>query len=220
MRVNLSSTIGSGIKFISRQRDMISFPPFQHGVIIGLILSDGWLQLQSKQRCINSQLYFKQSLERSKYVLFVFNILSHYCSSYPYLVSSKRDNVRSYGLEFFTRSLPCFTKIYFLFYKDSIKVIPENIYDLLTPPALSHWVMGDGVARPYGLQLCTDSFSLVGVVRLMNVLIVRYGLDCTLHKKRENQYRIYIASKSMPRLREIIYPYMHESMYYKLSKKV
>jgi hypothetical protein len=66
--------------------------------------------------------------------------------------------------------------------------------------------MGDGVSRPYGLQLCTDSYSLPDVVRLMNVLIIRYELGCTLHKKRENQYRIYISSKSMSRLKEIVGP--------------
>lgn len=77
--------------------------------------------------------------------------------------------------------------------------------------------MGDGVARPYGLQLCTDSYPLPDVVRLMNVLTIRYQLVCTLHKKRENQYRIYISSKSIPRLKEIISPHMHDSMSYKLG---
>jgi hypothetical protein len=216
---NLASQVGT--KLISKQeRGMIRLPSFQYGVVIGLLLSDGWLQLQSKKRSINSHLSLKQSLDKSKYVWFVFSILSHYCSSCPFLVSGVRSGVRFYGLEFFTRALPCFTEIYFLFYKDSEKVIPQNIFELLTPVALAHWIMGDGVSRPYGLQLCTDSYSLPDVVRLMNVLIIRYELGCTLHKKRENQYRIYISSKSMSRLKEIVGPYMHESMSYKLSNGV
>lgn len=217
--VNLSST--AGIKQIPKEeRDMIDLPPFQNSVVIGLLLSDAWLQLQSQSRSKNSLLRFKQSLDRSKYVWFVFSILSHYCSSYPSLVTGVRAGVRYYGIEFFTRALPCFTDIYHLFYKDSIKVIPQNIYELLTPMALAHWIMGDGVSRPYGLQLCTDSYSLTDTVRLMNVLMIRYGLICTLHKKREGQYRIYISSKSMPKLKEIVTPYMHESMSYKLSSGI
>jgi hypothetical protein len=197
---HLPSTVGN--KRISKQeRAMVRLPSFQYGVIIGLLLSDAWLLLQPNQRSINSHLHFKQSLDKSKYVWFVFSILAHYCSSCPFLVTGVRLGVRNYAIEFFTRAYPCFTEIHSLFYKDSIKVIPQNIFELLTPVALAHWIMGDGVARPYGLQLCTDSYSLSDVVRLMNVLIIRYGLICTLHKKRENHYRIYISSKSMPGLR-------------------
>jgi hypothetical protein len=136
------------------------------------------------------------------------------------MVSGTRAGVKFYGVEFFTRALPCLSKLHLLFYKDSVKIIPQNIFELLTPVALAHLIMGDGVARPYGLQLCTDSYYLIDTVRLMNVLIIRYGLSCTLHKKREGQFRIYISSKSMPRLKEIVGPYMHESMSYKLSNGV
>jgi hypothetical protein len=219
--VNLPSGVTN--KLISKQeRDMVRIPSYQYGVIIGLLLSDAWLQLQTKQRSINSHLGFKQALDKSKYVWFVFTILCHYCSSYPFLVTGVRSGVRYFGRPppFFTRALPCFTELHSLFYVDSIKVIPQNIYELLTPVAHCHWIMGDGVARPYGLQLCTDSNSLLDVVRLMNVLIIRYGLNCTLHTKRENQYRIYISSKSIPRLKEIVGNYMHESMSYKLGNGV
>jgi hypothetical protein len=136
------------------------------------------------------------------------------------MVSGTRAGVKFYGLGLFTRALPCLTKLHLLFYKDSVKIIPFEIYELLTPVALAHCIMGDGVARLYGLQLCTDSYSLIDTVRLMNVLIIRYGLSCTLQKKREGQYRIYISSKSMSRLKEIVGPYMLESMSYKLSNGV
>ena len=77
--------------------------------------------------------------------------------------------------------------------------------------------MGDGSAKSHGLILCTDSFSLTDTVRLMNVLILRYGLECNLYKKRDNQYRIFIYHSSMPLLRTIVTPYFHSSMLYKLG---
>lgn len=83
--------------------------------------------------------------------------------------------------------------------------------------------MGDGSARDYGLNICTDCFSILDIVRLMNVLIVRYGLNCTLQKKKRKvnvQYRIYISSSSMPLLKSIVSPYMHPSMMYKLGTAV
>jgi hypothetical protein len=41
--------------------------------------------------------------------------------------------------------------------------------------------MGDGVAKKHGLQLCIDSYSVQDIVRLMNVIIIKYRLECTLH---------------------------------------
>jgi hypothetical protein len=68
-----------------------------------------------------------------------------------------------------------------------------------------------------GLILCTDSYSIQDVVRLMNVLIIRYNLDCSLHtNKAKKQYRLYIKVKYMDNLREIVKPYMVKSMLYKI----
>jgi len=88
--------------------------------------------------------------------------------------------------------MPCITELHSLFYVNNVKVIPapqppsavpasgaHNIYELLTPVA--HLIMGDGSVSRHGLILCTDSYSLPD--RLMNVLIIRYELVCTLHKK-------------------------------------
>jgi hypothetical protein len=78
------------------------------------------------------------------------------------------------------RSLPCFTVIYQLFYVNGVKVVPLDIFNLLTPVAIAHWIQGDGFWAHPGVVLCTDSFTVPDVVRLMNVLIVRYQLECTL----------------------------------------
>jgi len=62
-----------------------------------------------------------------------------------------------------------------LFYVNGVKVVPSDIFNLETRIALAHWIMGDS-ALPTGLLLCTDSFTTPDVVRLMNVLMVRYRL--------------------------------------------
>jgi len=195
---------------------MVKLTSFHRGIVIGLLLSDGWLQIT--KRSINSCLFFKQSLDKSGYVWFVFNLLSHYCGSYPFLTSGARKGVKFYGLEFYTRSYPCFTELFWLFYPNGEKLVPKNIYELLCPVALAHMIMGDGSTRDYGLHLCTDSYTLPDVVRIMNVLIIRYRLNCTIQLRRNNQYRIYISSRSMPLLCSIVEPYMHSSMMYKLRR--
>jgi len=100
---------------------MISLPPFQYSVVVGLLLSDAWL-ICSSLRSKNSRLGFKQSLAHSEYLWFVFNLLSHYCSSYPHLTTGIRAGIIFYGLEFFTRALPCITELQSLFYIQKLKL--------------------------------------------------------------------------------------------------
>ncbi len=127
--------------------------------------------------------------------------------------------------------MPCLTKLHSLFYPNGIKVIPHNIFEILTPVAgLAHLIMGDGEARTRGLVLCTNSYSIEDVFRLMNVLMIRYGLECKLLRqllKKQNQllrwlrqqkngYMIYIRERSMPLLQTIVEPFFHPSMMYKI----
>ena len=194
---------------------MIKLPKFQYSVIIGLILSDA--SLGYSHRSINVKLTLQQSLSHSQYLWFVFSLLSHYCPSLPALVPGIRNGKQFFGLHFFTRALPCFTELHNLFYINGVKIVPHNIFELLSPIALAHMIMGDGVARIHGLQLCTDSYSLQDTLKLLNVLTIRYQLNVSLHKKRAGQYRLYISSKSMPLLLSIVSPYMHSSMLYKIG---
>ncbi|RPB17847.1 hypothetical protein L211DRAFT_895072, partial [Terfezia boudieri ATCC MYA-4762] len=76
--------------------------------------------------------------------------------------------------------------------------------------------MGDGGFKVMVFFFCTDSYSIQDVVRLMNVLIIRYGLKCTLHRSNEN-YRIYISRNSVGKVVEIVKPHLITSMYYKVG---
>ena len=213
---NLQSSVGLG-RFTKQVSQMIELPSDKLSIIVGLILSDGWLRIGNKGS-LNAYLGFKQYLARADYVLFVFFILSHYCKGVPRFTSGIRANNRYFGISFETRSLLCFTGLYKMFYKNNIKCIPDNIYELLMPMALAHWIMGDASARPHGLLLCTDSYSVSDVIKLMNVLMIKYELNCTLQFPAENRPRIYIKQSSMPKLKKIVSIYIIPSMLYKLGR--
>jgi hypothetical protein len=106
--------------------------------------------------------------------------------------------------------------LYYLFYPNGVKVIPENIFELLTPVTLAQIIMGDGSAHQNGLILCTDSYHITDVVKLINVLIVKYRLECNLKYHTPTQPRIYIKSRSMSLLGSIVRHHFHPSMLYKL----
>lgn len=211
---NLTSTVG--LKFTRGQLAMVNLVFYTRDIIVGLLLSDGYLSF-TNARSKNVRLGFKQSLANASYAWFVFSELSHYCGSIPRLTSGIRAGKRFYGLEFFTRCMPCLALLFSLFYPNGIKIVPHNIYELLTPVVLAHLIMGDGSVSRHGLIICTDSYKIEDTIRLMNVLIIKYGLECSLRAHRKNQYRIYIRQASMSLLLRIVGPHMHSSMLYKLK---
>lgn len=213
--VNLSSTVGN--KFTRKELAMVQLSPYQYSVIIGIMLSDAWCNAARK----NARLGFAQSRGNSEYFWFVFWSLSHYCSSNPSYRIRTISGKQTFGWEFFTRSMPCLTELHTLFYPAGKKVIPSNFYDLLTRVALAHIIQGDGQTSRHGLILCTNSYSIKDVVRLINVLMVRYRLECNIREYRRSngklEFMIYIRHGSMPLLRTIVKPYMHPSMLYKID---
>jgi hypothetical protein len=211
---NLGSTVGY-CRFTKVVKNMIQFPPYQKSVVTGVILSDG--NLASTNPHENPRLEFTQSSNNSAYAIFVFSILSHYCNALPRSRTNVRNGVSHQALRFYTRGLPCFNDFRNLFYNNKVKIVPKDIYNLLTPVALAHLIQGDGAAKQHGLILCVDCYSVIDVVRLMNVLIVRYNLDCTLRYHTPTQPRIYIRQRSMATLRELVKPHMDKSMLYKIG---
>jgi hypothetical protein len=81
---NLSSTVNYP-KFTSIVRYMVDIPFHLQSMLGGLLISDAWLQIN---KAGNTRFFFKQSLANSAFVLFVFNRLSHYCSSYPIITTA------------------------------------------------------------------------------------------------------------------------------------
>lgn len=95
-----------------------------------------------------------------------------------------------------------------MFYNKNEKIVPHNIYDLITPFVLAHWVMSSGVIlKGRGIILCTDYFSISDVVKLINVLIIKYRLHCNLLLVKDKP-RIYIYRNCVDNLRMIIKPYI------------
>ena len=213
---NLGSTIDKG-RYSFSLKNLIFLTSDSYSIIVGKLLSDGWLEKSSASQNSNTRFKFKQAISRSDYVVSSFMVLSHYCSNIPYTIKGKRKGIILYSLEFSTRYLPCFNEIYDLFYKDKVKIIPYNIYDLLTPIAISHLIMGDGAKLNKGLVLCTDSFTIQEVITLMNVLKIKYDINSTIQGIKNQRPRIYILQESMPKLINIVRPYFLPSMLYKFN---
>ncbi|KAF2135074.1 uncharacterized protein K452DRAFT_340150 [Aplosporella prunicola CBS 121167] len=116
-----------------------------------------------------------------------------------------------------------FQKDYFISVSSSLSAICSGKYressylDKRTGKTYKSLIMQDGArGTSKGLYLCTDSFTHADVKRLTQYLIDTYNLKCSIHKAGGN-HRIYILAKSVETVKNLILPYMHKSMVYKLG---
>ena len=133
----------------------------------------------------DARLFLKQSLDHFPYLWFCYVILSHYCQSLPTPGSRVLKHKTFYHVQFVTRTMLCVTELYNLFYPEGKKIVPNDIYELLTIEGLAHLIMGDGSKNYGGLRLNMQGFTVADNIKLMNVLTIKFGCICTLHKSRD-----------------------------------
>ena len=220
---NLESCVGIPI-YTNIVKHIVGIPNNILYIITGILLTDGWIDYLSKKDLdkktiieINCRFRLKQSIIHSEYLIYVFILLSHYCISYPKIKIAKVKGKSYNQLEFYTRSLPCFTILRYIFYNGRVKIVPNNLYDLLNYESLAHIIICDGsFVKGGGLYLNLQSFLTKELIFIINILKIKFNLNCLLHKSR-NKYLIYIRVESVKRLFPIIYKYILPSIRYKFD---
>lgn len=211
-----SSNLGSTVnypKFTSIVRHMVALPSNLRSMLGGLLISDGWLEIS---KAGNTRFFFKQSIDKSDFVLFVFSKLSHFCSSYPMITTTKLKNCHFKGLCLNTRAYPCLTEFYSMFYVKKTKIVPLDLHEIMDYEFLAYWIMGDGTKSGNAIIIQTQSFTVKECVFIISILIHKFNLDCNIHMQR-NQPTIYISANSMKQIKSHLLPYFVPSMFYKLN---
>jgi hypothetical protein len=209
---NISSTVNF-VHFNRIVRKMVQIPSNLNSLLIGLILSDGFLV---KKESNNVLFVFKQSLKRFEFMWTVFFKLSHFCQSYPKIEFSKLNGKVHPTLILSTRVYPCFVSWYNLFYFNNKKIVPLDLYTMLDYETFAYWIMGDGTKSGNAIVLQTQSFTVKECVFIISILIYKFDLNCSLIMQR-NQPTIYIKAKSVQQIKKDLIPYFPISMRYKLN---
>lgn len=101
--------------------------------------------------------------------------------------------------------LPCFNVFKEMFYELNVKIVPHNIYELLTPRGLAFWLMDDGSKHGDGMHIGVYAFTNADVDKLMFTLQSKFDLKCSIHYNRDNKPRIYIFKESnLGRARDLV----------------
>ncbi len=107
--------------------------------MVGILLGDAHISRRSPTA--NSRLSYGQTVKHKEYFDYVYSIFKPFCTS-NYIpqsktIKDKRTNEIYTSFLFITMQLPCFNIFREMFYKLNTKIIPSNIYELLTPRGLA-----------------------------------------------------------------------------------
>ena len=147
-------------------------------------------------------------------------------SGIKHLEVKNKDTGKSYvTVRFKTTMLPLFVYYYKLFYcfdedkQRNIKRVPENIGSLMTPVVLAHLIMGDGNLKKGDniIRIFTNSFTKLDVEKLASAITDKLGIVTKAVHDRKGQCMLSISRNQLDKVRELISPHMHPSMYYKLG---
>lgn len=213
----------------------------QKDLIIGTLLGDGSLRTQSKGKTWRYSAL--QGEKQKDYLFHKYEILKPFCGTPPkeYVKLDKRYSKKSLEYSFATKTFTEFTVFAHKFYSFNVttniwvKDVPHDIEQFLTPRAIAYWFMDDGYLKRKwinyktktpgyyfnSLVFCTHSFSLEGVTRLQKALWKLYNLNFNIilnsKKTASQQYVLRLSNNQAIAFRELIKPFMLETLLYKLD---
>jgi hypothetical protein len=198
---------------------MPQLPSKIRDLIYGISLSDGFIERYGPG-IGNSRVVLKQSLAHAPYLFFVYFQLLFWGFTSPSIpvpaLTKDTNGNRHWFLRVRTGRSSIWNWFRDHFYPNGIKEIPLDVALYLNARVFAHLICGDGGWDASGLLLHLNSFSLEGVERFQAALFTNFNIKTSLRKKNANSWVIYIGAAELPKVRELVLPYLHSSMYYKV----
>lgn len=202
----------------------------QVDLIFGTMLGDGNLQTENQGRTWRYRA--THGLDQKDYIFHKYEVLQNLCLTPPKLQEKhdKRNQQTYYSYYFNTITAP-FLKFYGdMFYnydpieRKFVKCVPKynTLKKMLTKRAIAYFYMDDGSLKSKNnsnaMRLCTENFTNVENQRIVNVIRDKYAIQLgTIKHKKPERTRIVINEAPSTAFRELIKPYLVDSMKYKVS---
>ena len=197
---------------MSNNHDKIELTNFQKQVIIGTLLGDSTIRYVNPGTK-NPNLTFSHSEKQIEYGHYKFDILKDIMSSW-----TDQDRMTNYGQfkrRMFTgKNCKVLKRFREAFYPKGIKVL--NIPYLLkvfTEVSLCFLFMDDGCKSGNTIHLNLQNFELSELEDFVHLLKWKFDLDFTIKKDKT----LYLRQKSFDKFVDLIKPWLHPTMYYKIT---
>jgi hypothetical protein len=201
------------------ERLQFSLPQNLKDILVGLTLGD--VNILKQKTSVNVSLQFWQGIVHEEYLMHLHDLFQNYCGGAPKTIHrspDKRTGKVYSAMYFRTYALPCFAPFYELFYVEGKKIVPSNIFELLTPLSLCYWICDDGsfCKRYRIITLATQSFTQAEVELLIKVLTDKFGLKCTINRSGD-AFKIRISAESLHVVQSLLSPVMPSMMKHKIG---
>lgn len=183
----------------------------QREVLTGTILGDASLAKHGHFH----RLFVKHKLAHESLAMLKYEVFREFISMAPHRFDQRLRGKRYPCVQFVTRTNPVFSGWHSRFYRDRRKIVPEDILSLLTAQAVAIWLMDDGAADYAGVTFQTHNFSQEETHRLAAALRAEHGLHTSVRANRA-AWIVYVTAESVPRLRDLVAPYVLPELEYKL----
>ena len=200
-----------------------NLPQELNSILIGIMLSDGGLYRSSPTANVRFEMSFGE-----KYKSLAFHIgelFKDYMSNpvKPVEIEGKNKVYINYRLK--TKTLPVFNSYYEMFYKFNhltnkyVKIVPDNILDLMDPIVLAYLIQGDGNfdKSRNRVRIYTNSYQKLEVENLALAIKTKLNIYTAPLHDRKDQWILTIGANNLDLLRKIVIPYFHPTMYYRLG---
>lgn len=192
---------------------------WQEAILLGTLMGDGCLKRAQPHH--NAQLKMGHSHKQLAYLEWKADQLRplYTDSVRPYHYRTK-EGYDTYELA--SRSHPLLTEYYELLYPGGRKTLTAVLMDRIAshpffPAIMAVWYMDDGSTNQGGARLCVGNFD-EEQYKLLDVWLGDQGWRTTRHRMKpgSNCWSYYFRSESSRRFFQLVAPYFHESLKYKI----
>ncbi|MDO8575598.1 MAG: LAGLIDADG endonuclease [bacterium] len=188
-------------------------------MIIGSLLGDARLECRSVgvRSPITARFRVHHGFKQKEYVFWKYEILKNLILKEPREISwnnQKRD-LHEISWYFHSKSTKELGILHSIFYKNKVKILPDEVFKLMNPQILAVWFMDDGSNNQNGLTINTHGFSLKGQEQIIKFFKDKFNIDSKIIKDR-NKWKISMNNVNKISLFSIISPFIIPSMTYKI----
>lgn len=183
----------------------------QKQLVIGSLLGDGHIRLN------NNLFVMSQGYKQLDYLTWKVEQMA------PFMFPIKtretfdsRINKTSLGYYSYSQTHPFFSEMRQKFYPQGEKIFPD--LDSFSPLTLAIWYMDDGCwnHKVEYIYLSTESFSEAANHRIAEILLQHYGIEAKVYKHKA-QFTIAMNRDASSKFFNLVRPYIHPSMMYKIT---
>jgi len=189
---------------------------FERDIIVGSVLGDGYLQRTGRK---NARLRFEHGAKQKEYLQWKVAMLKKFFQGKPtYLERRHPLTQRVYKYwRHQSQSLPYLGKLQKIFYRNGVKMIPENLEKWLTPLCFAVWYMDDGYyyAKDKNAYIYLGNVTEREAELVRDSLMKRFGLKVRVYRKKKG-YAIFFPVAEVGKLASTIRKNVLDCFAYKL----